>query len=381
MKPLAQSEWKLESLQAVDDAVLTEFFSADYQRAREAFLSTCEKRGADVLSWQNPLRGLNSEPLFTDAVFQGPSDASNVVVTISGVHGPEGFCGSGIQTGLLKTLADTALPADVCLLHIHALNPYGFSWLRRVTEDNVDLCRNFIDFAKTPETPLFDDIAEILVPKNWTNDARAIADGELEKFIDEHGESIARSVIAGGQYTHPFSVHYGGVRPTWSNLVLQEIIATHLVGRRHVACLDFHTGLGPYGEGQLLVFHRPGTGQLGRARAWWGNRAAAVYDGESIAYEINGALLDGFEAALPDADVTCAAYEFGTLNKEAVWNAIRADQWLYAYGDIHSQQAQDIRDENRAAFYGDEPEWKRAVWDQAVWAIGRAILGVSADDK
>ncbi len=31
---------------------------------------------------------------------------------------------------------------------LHAVNPYGFSHLRRVNEDNVDLNRNFRDFAQ-----------------------------------------------------------------------------------------------------------------------------------------------------------------------------------------------------------------------------------------
>ncbi len=30
---------------------------------------------------------------------------------------------------------------------LHALNPYGFSHLRRANEDNADLNRNFVDFA------------------------------------------------------------------------------------------------------------------------------------------------------------------------------------------------------------------------------------------
>ena len=36
------------------------------------------------------------------------------------------------------------------VLFVHALNPYGFSHGRRVNEDNVDLNRNFRDFATPP---------------------------------------------------------------------------------------------------------------------------------------------------------------------------------------------------------------------------------------
>ena len=36
---------------------------------------------------------------------------------------------------------------------LHALNPYGFSHLRRVNEDNADLNRNFVDFSRAAAGP------------------------------------------------------------------------------------------------------------------------------------------------------------------------------------------------------------------------------------
>ena len=36
-----------------------------------------------------------------------------------------------------------AAPPLRCVL-LHALNPFGFAWRRRVNEDNVDLNRNFL---------------------------------------------------------------------------------------------------------------------------------------------------------------------------------------------------------------------------------------------
>jgi predicted deacylase len=61
----------------------------------------------------------------------------------------EGFCGSGIQIGLLQEGLAERLPPAVRVLVIHALNPYGFSHLRRVNEDNIDLNRNFVDYSNS----------------------------------------------------------------------------------------------------------------------------------------------------------------------------------------------------------------------------------------
>jgi beta-lactamase class A len=60
------------------------------------------------------------------------------VVLTSATHGIEGFCGSGCQIDWLLEGGPTRLPDGVAALIVHAVNPFGFAWLRRVTEENVD---------------------------------------------------------------------------------------------------------------------------------------------------------------------------------------------------------------------------------------------------
>ena len=94
--------------------------------------------------------GLEGETLATDVVRIGPADAKRLLVLTSATHGVEGFCGSGAQIALMR---DEALPAlmeklGVAMLLVHAINPYGFSYLSRTTEGNVDLNRNSVDFRR-----------------------------------------------------------------------------------------------------------------------------------------------------------------------------------------------------------------------------------------
>jgi hypothetical protein len=72
-----------------------------------------------------------------------------LLIVSSACHGVEGYCGSGVQVFALHDdeWRAKARDAGVAVLYIHALNPYGFSHLRRVTQENVDLNRNFHDFA------------------------------------------------------------------------------------------------------------------------------------------------------------------------------------------------------------------------------------------
>ena len=78
------------------------------------------------------------------------------MVIISETHGVEGFCGSGCQVGFLVERVYEGLPKTVGVALVHALNPYGFAWLRRVNEDNVDLNRNFRDFTEPPPSSSLD---------------------------------------------------------------------------------------------------------------------------------------------------------------------------------------------------------------------------------
>ena len=122
------------------------YFSADYTQARTKFLDAAKAAGARIEAYRNPSRGPEGSTLFTDTAWLGPMDAKRVLVTLSATHGVEGFCGSAVQSGSLAGGLANDLPSDTAFLSIHAINPYGFAWLRRVTEDNVDLNRNFIDF-------------------------------------------------------------------------------------------------------------------------------------------------------------------------------------------------------------------------------------------
>ncbi len=94
-----------------------------------------------------------------------------------------------------------ALPASACALLVHALNPFGFAWLRRVNEDGVDLNRNFVDFSSAlPSSTAYESLHDYLVPADWKGDGRRAADIGLNAYIKQHGPRAFQSAITGGQY-------------------------------------------------------------------------------------------------------------------------------------------------------------------------------------
>src|SRR4029079_16074489 len=143
-------------------------FAADYSEARDKFLAAVRIAGAVTSRYDNPTKGPKGEALSTDVAWVGPDDASKVVVTISSTHGVEGYCGSGFQVDWLASVRASRLPAGTAALFIHAINPYGFAWTRRVTEEGNDLNRNYVDHSKPyPVNEGYLEIADLLVPAEF----------------------------------------------------------------------------------------------------------------------------------------------------------------------------------------------------------------------
>src|SRR5262245_29992689 len=131
--------------------VVTEHFSSSYREARAKFRAAAAARSATTESFVHPsIRGPAAEDLALDVAVLGSEAAQRVLMIVSGTHGVEGYAGSGCQVQLLLSDLCPALAQRQRVVLVHAVNPYGFAYDRRTNEDNIDLNRNFIDFANPP---------------------------------------------------------------------------------------------------------------------------------------------------------------------------------------------------------------------------------------
>ncbi|MEO8925801.1 MAG: M14 family metallopeptidase [Caulobacteraceae bacterium] len=353
-------------------------FSASYPQARAKFRAAAAEAGGTLASVGHPERGPDGGDLSTDVAWFGPREAERVLVMIAATHGVEGFCGSGAQVDWLTRGEAARLPAGVAVLMIHAVNPYGFAWLRRVTHENVDLNRNWIDFAAPlPANPGYDALAEAICPEAWSEEAQGASAGTLGAYAAEHGFPALQQALSGGQYAHPAGIFYGGAGPTWSRRTQSAIFGEWLGAAGKVAVIDYHTGLGPWGYGEQIVTERRGTAAFARAAAWYGGAITSPADGSSTSADIVG---DGLAAApglVPQAEVTGMALEVGVQSINETLTALRADAWLHAHGDVASPQGQAIKAQMRAAFFGDADDWKGMVAGQSLLATRQAIRGLT----
>jgi len=357
----------------------SEFFSGTYQQARSKFIEAARATRAEISSHRLPNRqGPDGSDLFVDVASLRTKQQQNVLIVISGTHGVEGLCGSGCQTGILLDDVYRGLSQDVGMLLIHALNPYGFAWLRRVTEDNVDLNRNFRDFSRPlPSSAAYEEIHDALVPVDWDGSARQEADAAIEKHIQVHGLRSFQAAVTGGQYSRPNGLFFGGTRETWSNITFRKIMAKVVeVPTEKIVILDIHTGLGPSGYGEPIYVGSDLAEYL-RAIKCVGPEVTSTIKGDSSASQVSGTLADAINGIAVDTQCTFLALEYGTIPSLDVLTALRAENWFNANAPSSDPRREQIKKQIRDAFYVDEAWWKAAVYGRTVdifLRAGRALV-------
>jgi len=351
-------------------------FSSTYREARQRFLETAAEHELAVdTRVLEGIAGLEGETLATDVVRIGPADAKRLLVLTSATHGVEGFCGSGAQIALMR---DDALRASmetlgVAMLLVHAINPYGFSYLSRTTEGNVDLNRNSVDFSRPlPQNAGYAELHDLLIPARWPPDQANVA--AIRAYIDTRGQWAYQQAVTTGQYSHPQGMFYGGAQTAWSTRTMRDLLAEYGETCVAIGWIDFHTGLGPSGFGAKIC-----VGDVTRARRWWGADVTSPSDGTSIAADVAGPLLDTLRQTCPHAAIASIAIEYGTVPLTDMLDMLRADVWVRHHADAPDELKADIRRQIRAAFYIDDDVWRGMIVGQARAAVLQGLYGISRE--
>ena len=354
------------------------FFSATYGEARQRFLEAATRAGAAVEHHVHPLTGAAGEEIGTDTALLGPADAGKLFIVSSGTHGPEGFSGSACQLALLNDeLARRAADRGIALLLIHAVNPFGFSHLKRTNEDNIDLNRNFNDFATPyPDNPVYEQIHDLLVPAAWppSADNEERLNAAMARLPGQRNPGVSS-----GQDRHPDGLFYCGTAPAWSNRTIRSILRAHGTTRRQIAWIDVHTGLGPYGHGEK-IFGRHSEETTRRAKAWWGSDLIVSTATESVSPRTVGHITGCAPEECPDAAITPTTLEYGTVPNPVVRRALRGEAWLAGHPDAPATLVREIRQAVRDAFYVDADDWKGMILGQFRSQALQTINGLAAEE-
>lgn len=353
-------------------------FSQTYREARNRCLEAATRRGVAVETHIHPYRGAEGEELASDVALIGDPGWSRALIASSGTHGVEGFCGSGCQLALLQddVLLGQLERRKVAVILIHAVNPFGFSHLHRTNEDNVDLNRNFRDFSQpAPVNAVYERLHPLLVPAAWPPDPKnEAALAAAQAALDEN----ERRSLTGGQSAHPDGLFYAGQEPAWSNKTVRQVLRRHAAGRRAVAWIDLHTGLGPYGHGEK-IFAALDPQITARAKRWWGEDLILSSDPDSVSPRTLGYITRSAYEECPDAAVTTMTLEYGTVPQTQVHDALRADAWLRSHPSAPPSLRADIKRAIRDAFYCDTDAWKGMILGQFRATMIQTMNGIAGD--
>ncbi len=356
--------------------MVTEHFATSYLEARAWFRALAGEAGARLSTFVLPgWQGVGAEALATDAAWLGPAAPRGALIVTSGTHGVEGYAGSGFQCSLLADAGRRRLPADVALILVHAINPFGFSHGQRVNELNVDLNRNFIDFTgPLPESADYGRLHDAIVPAAWTGTARQRADEMIAQAWAALGERGFQEVVCRGQYSYPDGLFYGGAAPSWSCQTWRALLRDLPGTIQALAHIDVHTGLGPKGYGEILYTLPQHHSALSLAKRWYedlGFRAAGSK--ESAATEVRGTMNHAvIESAA--AEIASISIEFGTVEFRRMFEALRAQNWHRARS--HSVPP-EVREELLLCFCPSEPAWRESVLERCDRVLARTVEGIT----
>jgi len=290
------------------------YFAPNYFAARASFLTLARARGAAIATYPIRARGPSGAELSIDTAYLGAKNPRQLLLVSSGTHGVEGFAGSALQQQWLDRVDSSTLPPDSGCLLIHAVNPYGFAWLRRANEHNVDLNRNALDRFPGPLNAAYRELDPWLNPPAPPRVPDFFLARGLWRLLTK-GFAPLRQAIVGGQYDFPRGLFYGGERHEESIACIERIIAAEaLRSVKRVIAIDLHTGLGRSAAYRLLIDVAPDSPANRDLVSWFG--AAAIASSQrpgSAAYEVNGGIVDLIERRYAGSRTRVAVLEFGTV--------------------------------------------------------------------
>ena len=296
------------------------------------------------------------------------------MVVSSGLHGVEGFFGSAAQIAWLRLLREggASIPSGTLVVLLHAIDPFGFAWRRRVDEGNVDLNRNFLDdgetYTGTPEH--YDLVHRLLNPPSPPS--------RLDAFrlraawaVRRHGLTVLQDAVASGQYEHPSGLFFGGREAAAPTRLVQERFWSWTRGADEVVHLDLHTGLGDYSDCRLLI-EPPHVFDL----AWYRSRfdpERVVPVGDDTPYAARGVMGAWLARHAGPRGYRFACLEFGTYAPLRVLAALRAENRVHHHSAVDAPAYERAKRELVECFCPAGGLWRRKALARALVVIGQAV--------
>ena len=368
---------------------LIDYFPPTYQHSRTRFIDaihTLQKQGFHTQLWSHSLidqplpeaignayeaykndyqHAVQSlENLTIDVAYVGPSQATHVLCISSGTHGVEGFLGAALQHALLAKITHhlTSHPY-VAFLLIHAVNPYGFHYLRRNNEQNIDVNRNCL-FTSTHQGshPHYSHLKPLLCPSidqlsTYHFYRHAVG------YLFRHGFTAMTQAVTQGQYLDPHALFFGGFTLSRSALIVKNNLLEWLQHAQKVIHLDIHSGFGKYTDYILTSTADYPHEILKQLAPFYAPQEIDNLRTHAKIYKIQGELLDLCTAVAEHAPhihtYVPLLVECGTYHSIKILQALRRENTLYHALPFDHPRAQKARQQLKECFLPHASQWKK----------------------
>ncbi len=354
-----------------------DFFSVDYIEARSRFLAALDSLQGPVEHSSLEVKSSRYSSLFLDAAYlRAVHKKKKLFVLSSGVHGSEAPLGSALQLLFLKNIAPRIDFSKTGILLLHSINPYGFVSGRRVTENSVDLNRNFFKEAqklKELKNHAYSKFSNILSRRKKVLypflETLQITMGLLIPTLLGKKQELTQA-IAGGQYEDSKGIYFGGAQREPQVLWLENLLENVLKDYEEVLHFDVHTGLGTSGLLQFIC------GVKTQPKDFWihkeivqklecdsNMRVVTTYS--KGFYQTEGDFVDFVhDCASKDSKVATFTAEFGTLGDDILSQLktsirIILENRAHHWGCLNSEIEAKIKKQFQELFSPSDLAWRR----------------------
>ncbi len=356
---------------AVDQSKLA-YFHDTYNECREAFLVQAEKlkeKFDSVEIFAVPLESKTDKDLTIDFCYIPAKDTTDKLLILnSGTHGIEGYTGSAVEQMLMAELFEPEMFSEMGVLVIHGLNAWGFKHERRVTENNVDINRNF-----SPDKSLFSNknegfvaMYDLLTPKGKLNTG-SIANRffMLKAMIQivQKGLPALTQAFAQGQYQFPEAVYFGGNDFEPQVKIVSDILRKISENYSSILSIDLHTGFGE--RGTLHLFPNPVDDPDVKQKMEQVFKGYTINWGNSDNfYIVTGQFVEYIGDLFPEKTCMPMVMEYGTLNTsttvgsvESAYTTIIENQGFH-YGYRSKKDSLKVKELYHEMFYPHSEKWR-----------------------
>jgi hypothetical protein len=369
----------------VNESIL-HYFKNSYDEARKEFRLKSKElvlKYSDSKMFEIPVASRIDSDLTIDICYvRASKKPDKILILSSGVHGVEGYVGSAVQFYFIDNFINEDFLEKTSVLLIHSVNPYGFKYQRKVTENNVDLNRNS-DIDKELYSTInegYSEISDIINPKKKVETGTPTNRFFFLKAIKEitrRSISVFRQAILQGQYEYPKGLFYGGIdfEPQIKNLV--QSLETICDPYKTIFAIDLHTG---YGErGKLHLFPNPVEESVK-------NRMETIFQGFHIDwgdsddfYTYSGDFVGFIQKINKDKIFIPMLFEYGTVGSRNILGSIKSLHIMILenqgehYGYVSDEDRKKVKHDFVEMYNLSSDSWRSQIMEETGIVLDKSL--------